>query len=743
MNRNLKHIILALSLAFAVAGCQDTDMPEVQPEDGTNAEETVYLAVNLALNDGGKLSRATEGDPKYEDGTESGLYYNVERIVQDFEDEVICADFYIFRKNKTYRACIHRTLEQLTINENIAPANDNIETVVVPINSIRALYQGGNSSGVKRDDISAYYILVVLNDKGRKFYQKARGKSLDQIKDIQTSSVDEFCYYEMKGQASMYGETLPRRVGHFIMTNSSYMNGTHEGAPTADTYYWGVPISEDNIQTSPVEAAKHPIEIYVERRFSKQSIKMGETLSNKVDNVNFHWNTKHEQYIYDGPAYLLDAKYGTENKQIVMQFYEWAGLGSEKKAYYMKRINEWGSSNDWLNNAANWNSPADCRSFWGKSAHYDTYKPEEYAVSVEQWAKDKPGSYNNGQNQDASKDYVLNYFSLNDISGSIGVNYTLCKYSNENTPGQEHIEAMNERFTVPHWLLTARVFGYWENGGTWEWDNQQWDATKMPKPLGETANGIVTTTFFRWDNRLWSEKDLVAQLLNSYQSTQGGFNAYTKETLENGTEIYHQIALGDFKFVDHFDGTVKLGLNDDASEKVKYPTQKVENDETLYVYGTQLRATVKKDQTWYYKDKDGNYAEYTIPADTTLSAGVLPETETDTNIKTIAQQIEAFNQSTVIPMGINGYKDGFMYYTFPVEHLGNSGQKQEGDYGFVGNHWYELTINSVTSIGYGIFDPAEDIIPNDKNREFYGLGYEMQVCPWHVKEKEVILNPQK
>lgn len=128
-----------------------------------------------------------------------------------------------------------------------------------------------------------------------------------------------------------------------------------------------------------------------------------------------------------------------------------------------------------------------------------------------------------------------------------------------------------------------------------------------------------------------------------------------------------------------------------------------------------------------------------------------------------------FNEKTVIPLCINGYKHGWMYYNIPIEHLqsfntttdgeeikfntvqvNNDGTKtplytgaaiKEGQYGVLRNHWYKLTVNSITGLGYGVFDPAELIVPIPKTPDdFFKIGLEAQVLDWHVVEKVFDLN---
>ena len=82
----------------------------------------------------------------------------------------------------------------------------------------------------------------------------------------------------------------------------------------------------------------------------------------------------------------------------------------------------------------------------------------------------------------------------------------------------------------------------------------------------------------------------------------------------------------------------------------------------------------------------------------------------------------------------NAYKGGAMWYTIPVEHLGSATDasgKLEGNYGIVRNHYYQINLGTIKSLGHGIYDPNEPIVPGDKTETWY-LGAKINVNAWHV-----------
>ena len=61
-------------------------------------------------------------------------------------------------------------------------------------------------------------------------------------------------------------------------------------------------------------------------------------------------------------------------------------------------------------------------------------------------------------------------------------------------------------------------------------------------------------------------------------------------------------------------------------------------------------------------------------------------------------------------------------------------------YGIVSNHHYVVTVNSLTKIGKGIFDPEEEIVPgkNDEKDTYY-VGARINILSWKIVNQNVNL----
>lgn len=96
------------------------------------------------------------------------------------------------------------------------------------------------------------------------------------------------------------------------------------------------------------------------------------------------------------------------------------------------------------------------------------------------------------------------------------------------------------------------------------------------------------------------------------------------------------------------------------------------------------------------------------------------------------------------------FTGGAMYYNIPIEHQAATAGTtfngtQEGYYGVVRNHWYKLTINSLTNLGHGLFVPGEGeeieevpIEPEDPKDAYY-LGAQINILSWKVLSQGVDL----
>ncbi len=83
----------------------------------------------------------------------------------------------------------------------------------------------------------------------------------------------------------------------------------------------------------------------------------------------------------------------------------------------------------------------------------------------------------------------------------------------------------------------------------------------------------------------------------------------------------------------------------------------------------------------------------------------------------------------------NYYKNGLMYYASPIQHLNQSDEFAEGNYGVVRNHWYDMSISSISQIGKGIADEDEVIVP--QKEILYYLGADVNILSWKTVSQKM------
>lgn len=104
-------------------------------------------------------------------------------------------------------------------------------------------------------------------------------------------------------------------------------------------------------------------------------------------------------------------------------------------------------------------------------------------------------------------------------------------------------------------------------------------------------------------------------------------------------------------------------------------------------------------------------------------------------VATDAQKAQAFLGSVIEPA--NRYKEGLMYYAIPIEHFGKAYTGTDpkvlldGNYGVVRNNLYKVEINKINTLGHGIDDPDEPIVPGDRKKTLY-IAAKINILSWQI-----------
>lgn len=107
--------------------------------------------------------------------------------------------------------------------------------------------------------------------------------------------------------------------------------------------------------------------------------------------------------------------------------------------------------------------------------------------------------------------------------------------------------------------------------------------------------------------------------------------------------------------------------------------------------------------------------------------------------------------STNIETVTRAFNGGAMYYNIPIAHLnspkydsnGDLSTWEEGSFGVVRNHSYEVKINSIKRLGQGVFNPEDNTTPikpdpDPKDPNWY-LGATINILSWKIVSNNVDL----
>lgn len=338
----------------------------------------------------------------------------------------------------------------------------------------------------------------------------------------------------------------------------------------------------------------------------------------------------------DGKISLGNYDVDGTTQNITIKVLGWGINALNKTSYVEKRVPAtWDNLGDFA-----WDAKDLFRSFWACSPNYNG---GEYPASF------ADGKASNNELETAVKEsYTLKYVSWNSLAKNLG-EYDYCL---ENTNTKNELESGNFKAKVTHVLLKAQT---------------------------EAGTDLIS-----YDGRLYTLNKFMARVLG-----QLNLSAY-KVTTDGSNTTYTQIGVGDLRVVNTYDGTITVGLTDDA-----------------------------KAANW--SSTSGTTTELTAAALATQIANV---------------QIEA-----------DYYKQGMMYYCILVEHLrggkfsvGNDLKVtvNEADYGVVRNHYYKLTVNSITKLGTAVYNPDEEIVPNMEPQTYF-VGAQVNILSWKVVNQSVDL----
>lgn len=469
----------------------------------------------------------------------------------------------------------------------------------------------------------------------------------------------------------------------FVMSTSSYLQeGEYAVNALKTTDFNLVPAG----QTPPAvgEGTAKYVSVYVERLAAKVQVSFAKP-ENLVGNVDGCPVFKIKVNIAGN---LNDEDYqpslpGNDDEgttEVFVKFNNWDLNATTKISYMSKNIDEFTANDPWTD----WSAANRYRSYWGKAAK--VYN-EAYDAANYNYIK-----YSDAKNLwlDESNTAVADYCPEN-------TNTTSILFTDV-----EGTKLLNEN-AVTSVIFAAQLF----------------EDKECKTPL----NGLVFNGVF------FKEADFVKLVLSQLDTeffiiTNTESNTTSSETV-NGVETT-VTTTKDYRGLEASEYAIGFtGKNVDGTGNV------------LPVSNLGTKVTIDGKEYQLYK-KVGNGTEE--------GSAKLVEVTSD-DIKNFNTDLKAWNGSENASVA-NAYTAGKMFYSVPIEHnqSGKTDVAKEalGKYGVVRNHWYVVNVNTVLTLGQGVFIPSdgteeEEEIKVDPKKPSYWLGATINILSWKVVQNSVDL----
>ncbi len=684
----IKELLLA-ALALAVAFSCNREEGALQEEQNSDWN-TRYMGFSISTPTGTKAAPGT-----YEDG-------------KPYESQINTVHFFFYRDG----AFVSWGYGDMSKAFNVDPSTE--EGISDELND------GGTSrQGVvvlESTMTEPNQVLCVVNSQDYTFYKnkplseimRALHTGKDGVTHHDKETYKDFFYHDDKGNpyfvmftSPMYGKDVTE---HFEIKNVTDI------------------IASKHIFKTRAEAKEHPVDIYVERIATRMDI------NNWNDLVGTDGYIKKAHYEGTG---MLD---GAGEPIYDIKPVAWSVTAVSNNAYDLKHVDiNWFSQRGtgqpfygWLesgNDVPNAFVPAEkmrSRINWAYDPYYTDPEPSDrdsYPHSARELHEKNLLTYWSAKNV---KEYYTDASDPNTETTEKGI---LQRYAYENPLNASNNESPRINGTML--LMTAQMkkkgaasfedmFGYMGNYVTYpEYIAQARAAGSAYIRLFVLEGG---TTF-----RLIKDEELkltkAVKIEDVYTNNKASYdNVWNKPSQKAG-------ATGEVKdvwkdYLVDLEGNIKLSDIDAALPQLNYtPT-----DKKMKAYSdgyVTLVPDFSKTGTLYVKDPTHPGYDPADPA-------------TEYRPATPAEIAQVFLHDVVAPA--NHYKDGLMYYAIPLEHFGTT----EGKYGTVRNNLYSVEIGKIKSVGHGIHDEDEPIVPGDRKEPFF-VAAKVNILSWQMVSQKADL----
>ena len=161
----------------------------------------------------------------------------------------------------------------------------------------------------------------------------------------------------------------------------------------------------------------------------------------------------------------------------------------------------------------------------------------------------------------------------------------------------------------------------------------------------------------------------------------------------------------------------------------------------------QAKYVVKLDAT--DNNISGEAGQHLIKAENITYTGEGTSQVNPNVVNTINEKLGLKEEGGKITSGIATYLDGVTYYIARIKHFneltpwtagkpyGTENGKYLGRYGVLRNNWYDLSVTSISGLGYPDVPEVKPTVPDDENEQF--INVEVKILSWAKRSQQIKL----
>lgn len=161
----------------------------------------------------------------------------------------------------------------------------------------------------------------------------------------------------------------------------------------------------------------------------------------------------------------------------------------------------------------------------------------------------------------------------------------------------------------------------------------------------------------------------------------------------------------------------------------------------------QAKYVVKLDAT--DNNISGEAGQHLIKAENITYTGEGTSQVNPNVVNTINEKLGLKEEGGKITSGIATYLDGVTYYIARIKHFneltswtagegyGTKNDKYLGRYGVLRNNWYDLSVTSISGLGYPDIPEVKPTVPDDENEQY--INVEVKILSWAKRSQQIKL----